>query len=141
MKLFDQFISEGSVHQHHVEPARARALIEEAENRHRFLHTISLVEENANYIVENAYDVLRELIEAQMSFDGYKSYSHEADIAYLCNMGFHEGTMRFADELRRIRNGIKYYGKHTDLAYAKKSLEFLKEHRPKLLAQLRKNKQ
>jgi hypothetical protein len=139
MKHFDQFLIEGSVRAHHREPARAQALIEEAENRHRFAKSIARTEQNANYIVENAYDILRQLIEAHMSEQGYKSYSHEADITYLRKLGCAEGAVRFADELRKIRNGIKYYGKKTDLKYANKVLEFLDEHRPRLLELLRQD--
>lgn len=116
MKPFALFLSDGNVRQRKPNPARARSLQEEAERRSRFLDSISRIEYNVNSLVENAYDILRELIEAKMSLQGYKSYSHEATIAHLGELGFAEGPIRFADELRKVRNGIKYEGKRTELA-------------------------
>jgi len=35
------------------------------------------------YALENAYESIRELIDAILYLDGYKSYTHEGSIAYL----------------------------------------------------------
>jgi len=76
-----------------------------------------------------------ELIRAKMLIDGFKSSgynAHEAEVSYLRNLGFPETDVRFANELRYIRNQIKYYGKITDSEYARKVLEFFDKTYPKL---------
>jgi hypothetical protein len=47
-------------------------------------------------------------------------------------MGFSEPDVRFANDLRYFRNGINYYGKRFDAAYAKQVLQFLEAVYPKL---------
>lgn len=133
MKPFALFLADGSVRTRTPEPSHAHALKDEAENRARFLKTIPSREENANYILENAYDILRAHIEAKMLLAGYKSYSHEATVAYLYEIGGKEGDVRFVDEMRQIRNGIKYDGKKTTLTYAKKAVSFVNAYRGHLL--------
>ena len=50
------------------------------------------------------------MIEALLSLRGYKSYSHEADIAYLRKLDFPESIILSLDRLRRKRHKSKYYG-------------------------------
>ena len=94
---------------------------------------MKLNEKNAKYIVENIYDTLRELIEAKLALNGFKSYSHEATILFLKKFPeFRESEIRFMDNLRRIRNGIKYYGKGVEMDEAKKVIDFSRFILPKL---------
>ena len=133
MMDFEEFLREGLVRMQGKDAARAKNLIAETKNRKRFLESISKMKDNATYIVENVYDIIRELIEAKMSMDGYKSYSHEATVAYLTRLGFHESEVVFIDELRKIRNRIKYYGKSIDFDYALSVLQFLGKIHEKLM--------
>ena len=90
-------------------------------------------EENAEYIVAEVYDVIRELVEARLSLEGYKSYSHEATVLFLKKFkDFSESEIYFLDNLRKIRNGIKYYGKEADAEEARRTLRFLDIMLPKL---------
>lgn len=63
-------------------------------------------------IIENYYEIIKELITALMSVDGYKTLSHEALIAYLKQ--FHKIYTRnelfLIDQLRQTRNKIVYEG-------------------------------
>ena len=54
--------------------------------------------------------------------EGFKSFSHEASIAYLLNKGFSESEISEFDRFRRIRNGIKYYGGDCDATDAKAAI-------------------
>ena len=132
MKDFDEFVREGLVRTQRKDVARARSLVEETRNRTRFLKSIPAAKENASYIVENAYDIIRELIEARLSMDGYKSYSHEATVAYLKKLGFPGSQALFIDDMRKVRNGIKYYGGGATLDYALTVLKFLETAHEKL---------
>ncbi|MDD9953518.1 MAG: hypothetical protein OXR66_04220 [Candidatus Woesearchaeota archaeon] len=128
MKSFEEHTRSNKVRKQRTSPARAKALLQEAAKRYVFIESLEIKEENANYIVENVYDVLRELIEAHMSFEGYKSYSHEANVAYLAEIDFRQRDVYFFDELRKRRHGVKYYGKNVKLDYARKTLQFLQQH-------------
>ncbi len=119
-------------------PAIAKSLIKEAKNRYRFAKSIKLSLENANFIVENCYDVIRELIEAHMRLNGYKSHSHREIVAYFAELNYSRSRMLFLDELRKIRNKIKYKGKQNELEYAKSVVEFVDEIYPELLEDLDK---
>jgi hypothetical protein len=114
-------------------------LIKETERRKAFLRElqskITLSDENANYFIENSYDILIELIRAKLFIDGFKSSgegAHEAEVSYLRNLHLSEAEVRFMDQLRYFRNGIKYYGKCFSKEYAEKVLSFLDSTYPKL---------
>ncbi len=97
---------------------------------------IKLSGTNANYFVENCYDILIELIRAKMYKGGYSTSgkgAHEAEVSYLFKLGFDESDIRFMNELRYYRNGILYYGKKFDVLYAEKVLKFLEKIFPLLL--------
>ena len=132
MKNFDEFIERGIVKIRKKNVERVKSLIEEASKRLNFYNSIPISEKSANYIVENMYDVVRELVEARMLLDGYKSYSHEATVSYLKKLGFSSSEVKFMDELRSIRNQTKYYGHLVNEEYAKKVAEFANKTYPKL---------
>ena len=73
----------------------------------------------------NYYDVLRSIVEAISSLDGYKIYSHEAFTYFLKEKGEDLIAEKF-DRFRKIRNGINYYGKNI-------SIEEVKEHIPEIV--------
>jgi hypothetical protein len=128
MRTFKEFLEQGAVKKKKKDEARARNLLEGAEKRKKVMEKyLPLNEETAVKIVEECYDVIRELLEAKLSNEGYKSYSHEAVISYLENLGFTKEEFVFSDKLREIRNGIKYYGKDVGLEYAKKVKDFLEQ--------------
>ena len=139
LRKFEEFLKEGIIKKQRKDISRARSLIEEAEKRKRFfeeiLNKIKVSDENANYFVENAYDIIMELIRSKLQLDGFKAsgaYAHEAEVAYLRNLNFSEPEVRFANELRYFRNRIIYYGKRFDADYARRVLEFLDRVYPKL---------
>ena len=89
---------------------------------------IKLTNENANMFIENCYDILISLIRAKMIKDGFSSYgdgAHIAEVSYMRILEIPERDVRFMNELRYFRNGIKYYGQKFDKEYAEKVLIFL----------------
>lgn len=130
---FDYFITKGDVKKQVKDLRLARLLLNDSLDRLRFVKGLKLDDENARYIVENTYDVIRCLIEAKFALEGFKSYSHEATILFLKRFPeFKDSEIRFLDELRKIRHGIKYYGKNVELDQAKKVLDFSDSILPKL---------
>ena len=82
--------------------------------------------------MSEVYDLIRELIEAKLSLEGYKSYSHEATIFFLKNFSFNDFEINFLDNLRKVRNKIKYYGKEINTEEALKIIDFMNLILPKL---------
>ena len=132
MKYFEEYLKKGIVKTRKKNIKRVKSLLGEAAKRLKFYNAIPISEESANYIIENMYDVIRELIEAKMLLEGYKSYSHEATVSYLKNLGFSSYEVEFTDELRNIRNQTKYYGHLVNIEYAKKVSEFTNKIYPRL---------
>ena len=132
LRTFEQFLEEGIVRRRSPDSARARSLIDESERRRKFLgemlSRIGLSDANANYFIENSYDILIELLRAKLVSEGFSSSGkggHEAEVSYMRKLGFSEPETRFMNDLRYFRNGIKYYGKIFDKGYGKRVLEFL----------------
>ena len=144
LRNFEEFLKERIVKKQRIDISRAKSLIEEAQKRNVFLSEmrskIKISDENANYFIETAYDIIMELIRAKLLADGFNaagSYAHEAEVSYLRLIGFSEPEVRFTNELRYFRNGIVYYGKRFNSDYANKVIEFLDNTYPKLKQTLR----
>lgn len=126
MRTFKEFLEQGMIKNKRKDEARAKSLVEGAEKRKRVMEKyLPVNQETAVQITEECYDIIRELLEAKLSKEGYKSYNHEAVVAYLEELGFPKDEIVFVDKLREIRHGTKYYGKDVDLEYAKKVKSFL----------------
>lgn len=139
MKIFEDFIKSGEVKKQEKNAILAEALKKSAEKNLNFVRKLEINEENAEHILTDSYDTLRELIEAKLSSDGYKSYSHEATIIYLKKfVEFNEKERYFLDELRKLRNKVKYYGKEASTEEAKKTLNFLNIMYPKIKSLIEK---
>lgn len=100
---------------------KAKSLLKMAEKRLEF------VEENksknkSEFIVENYYEVIKELITSLLSLKGYKSYNHLCLIFFLRKFypQFQEEELELIDQMRRIRNDIMYRGEPIATDYLKR---------------------
>ncbi len=131
MKAFKAFIEEGKVVKKHPDPSEAGSLFAQAKARLEDLRALSLAEANAPFRFEDAYEVLREAIQAFLSLQGYKPYSHEAVFAFALEHGLlSEGRARTADRYREIRNDISYRGKRVTVDEVEEILAFVGEVMP-----------
>ena len=87
---------------------RANALKEMAKNR--FANMSSLKEPYR--IIEEYYEIIKELLTSSMYLQGFKTLSHKALIEYSAKniMSLSTQDMNLIDELRIKRNNIVYYG-------------------------------
>ena len=139
LRDFGHYLREGVIEKRSPDRQRALSLAEKSAKRKRFIENmigkISVSEEDADYFIENCYDVVIGLIRAKLALDGYKSSgkgAHEAEVSYMRNMGFPESDVRFMNELRYFRNGIKYYGNSFGKEYAERVIAFMDRVYPKL---------
>ena len=133
MKEFEDFLKSGDVRKQEKNEILAKALIKSSEKSLKNIRRTKIDELNAESVVSDIYDIIRELIEARLVFEGYKSYSHEATILFLKKFKeFDEYEIDFLDNLRKIRNSIKYYGKEATEENALNTLKFMDSVLPKL---------
>lgn len=126
MRSFKEFLEQGMIKEREKDEARARNLIKSAEKRKSVMEKyLPLNEETAVQVIEESYDVIRELLEAKLCKRGYKRYNREAVVAYSAELGFSEEDVLFVDRLREIRHRTTYYGKSVTSEYAQKVKDFL----------------
>jgi hypothetical protein len=140
LKKFEEFVKSGVVKKQSPDTERALSLLKESEDQKAFFSKVlgfmPFEQVNANYVIATCYDVIMETIRAIMYLNGLKSKdSHEAEVAYLRNLGFSEQDVLFMNDVRYFRNGIKYYGKILDIEYAKKVKAFFDKTYPILAKQ------
>lgn len=91
---------------------RARDLFEIA--KERLKEIIPSLPKNKPYkLIEEYYEVIKEMLTAIMYIDGYKTLSHKKLIEYFSNKYslLDEPQVKLIDNLRRLRNDVVYYGK------------------------------
>jgi uncharacterized protein (UPF0332 family) len=89
------------------------------------------------YILENAYGSMRQAAYALLYQDGYNPSSEKAAISYLKTKGFSESELISFDRFRKIRNGIRHYGRTCDIEDSKEALELAEKVVGKIKGMLR----
>ncbi len=139
MKRFEEFLREGIVYKTTSDVERARNLILQAERKMRSLlenlTKVGITKDNTNDYVEACYDILMFLVRAEMYSSGYVARghgAHEAEVAFVRNIGVVESEVLFLDRIRYFRNGMLYYGTNVDKEYTEKVIVFTKKSYDKM---------
>lgn len=91
--------------------ARARDLLIMSKER---LDIIKIIPEEKTYkIIEEYYEIIKELLTAIMYADGYKTLSNVALIEYFSAnyKDLENNDIKLIDDMRKYRNSTVYYGK------------------------------
>ena len=118
---------------------RAKDLLEMAIDR---LQLLRLIPKNKAYkIIEEYYEIIKELLTAIMYLDGYKTLSHQELIRYFSSnyKELDEKQIKLIDTLRKFRIGIVYYGKKISQEFLINNKEEIKKI-ISILMELVKNK-
>lgn len=104
---------------------RANSLLEMAKERFNDIKK----ESKAYKIIEEYYEIIKELITSLMYLEGLKTLSHKMLIVYLEKNynNFDKSEIFLIDELRKIRNNILYYGQKINENYLINNKEKIKE--------------
>jgi len=100
---------------------RAKSLIETADERIKLIKEIN--EKNCNFVFEDYYTSILELLQAIVVIEGYKITNHVCLGFYLRDILKREDLYLIFDDLRYKRNSLTYYGKRMDFETAKKAVE------------------
>ena len=108
---------------------RARSLVNLARLRYKKISVFD-EEKESSLIVEDYYETIKELITAILFIDGYKTLSHKDLIEYLSlnyKGKFNSADLGLIDQLRKLRNGIVYYGESIESSYIKRNKGHINE--------------
>ena len=105
---FEYYVSKGLVKKRRKNVRLAESLMNSALDRMEFAKQI--LQTKPRYALEMAYEAVIELIDALLALEGFKSWSHEANIAFLSKIGFSDVELRRFDITRKKRHISKYYG-------------------------------
>lgn len=100
---------------------RAKSLIETAKERIEIIKEIN--EKNCNFVFEDYYTSLLELLQAKVIKQGYKILNHLCLGYYLRDILKREDLYLIFDDLRYKRNSLTYYGDRMDFETAKEAIE------------------
>jgi len=123
---FDEFLKKGLVRKSPPDFMLARSLFSTAKKDLQFLRSLEINENSSRKIMANYYEVLRSILEAISSIDGFKIYSHEAFTYFLKQKEEELLSIQF-DRFRKIRNSINYYGKDISIEETKENIKEIEE--------------
>ena len=104
---------------------RAKSLIEIAEQRIALIKEID--ENNCNFVFEDYYTSLLELLQALLIKNGYKVLNHLCLGYYIRDVLKRDDLFRIFDDVRYKRNSLTYYGKRMDFDTCKEAIEKCKK--------------
>lgn len=132
MKSFRYYLEQKEVRRSSPDPQLAASLRKGVKRRLDFISNIK--GEFSMFAAEEAYELLRALLEAKLAEAGYKSYSHVANIAFAEEQRFiTEEETQYINHLRELRNASRYEGKEID----KEDIARILERLPALMKKLR----
>lgn len=94
-----------------IDPGASKAIFTRATKRLDYVKTQKIDQDNASFIFEDIYEVMRECAHSLMIKDGYKPYSHEAVVAFINDRYLKEYGDKLInrfDRYRIIRNNSMY---------------------------------
>ncbi len=104
---------------------RADSLIKTSEERISVIDRIH--EKNCNFVFEDYYTSMLELLQALVIKKGYSVLNHLCLGYYLRDVLKKEDVFRIFDDVKYKRNALTYYGNRMDFETAKASIEQCKE--------------
>ena len=110
MNNFENSLREGFVKKVAVNTLRAKSLIQSSHEAIESAQSIPFEERKLKTIFRELYEGLREFCDALGYFRGYKFLSHEAITHFISDILHEQSLAMHFDRLRKIRNGINYYG-------------------------------
>lgn len=126
---FDNYLRLGKAKKKTPDPEESKALLNKAKDRLEYLNEKGINNKTAKFILEDAYEAVREAAQALMSMKGFKPYSHEATISFIRDFYssyFKEEDIFNFDRFRQLRNNSIYKAVEIEEEDAKSSLLFAK---------------
>ena len=123
---FEDFIKNRKVRKTSFDKGLFDSLIKTSKMDLGYLDSVEITGYSSRKTMSNYYDVMRAYLEALGLKKGYKIYSHEAFTFFLKEINEEVLAIKF-DRLRKIRNGINYYGEDITVEEVKDNIVVIKE--------------
>ncbi len=124
---FKNYLNSGYVKKKTPDTEEAKSLLEKAKNRIQYTKSRDINDKSSQFVLEDAYEAIRESAQALMSIKGFKPYSHEATISFVKEFygsNFSEEEIHKFDRFRQLRNDSVYKAKIVTSGDAKASILF-----------------
>jgi len=128
---WDECVKENDVLASLPDIGRAKSLVETANARVKLIREIN--EKNCNFVFEDYYTSILELLQAITFLKGFKVKNHVCLGFFLRDVLNKETLFRIFDDLRYKRNMLVYYGNRMDYEVCKEAIQKCK----KLLKELK----
>jgi uncharacterized protein (UPF0332 family) len=87
------------------------SILHMTKKRHIFITSVEVNDNNISFIVENYYEIIKELLVALLLEHGLKSKNHQCLITYFHNnYPQYEGESYTILQMNYVRNRLNYYG-------------------------------
>ena len=130
---FEEYIKDGRLVKRTPDPVKAKSLLQSSARQIDEVGKFLLGRASGDIILTTSYTALRQVLEAMAIERGYHAYSHEFYTDFLKHLDEQGLAVQF-DELRKLRNGVEYYGKSVSAQRAKDAFDDIE----RIIATLRK---
>ena len=128
---FEYYEKEKLVEKTSSNPSLAKSLLEKGEIRLGKTLKEKVTEREAALIFEDAYESIRESVQALMQLSKYKPLSHEAVIAFLIKNKYLSGEkINILNNYRILRNKSVYQAEKISVEKCEEAIKFAKEILP-----------
>lgn len=137
LKSLKYYLENNLLKRESKDPQEAQSLLKKAIRRLDFIRPLDITQDNASFIFEDAYEVMRESTQSLMALKGFKPYSHEATIAFVKEFypkEFSEAEINKFNRFRIMRNDSVYKGKPVNVEETKEIMLFAKSYLKKIKA-------
>lgn len=111
-----------------IDKERINSIIEKAEIRLKLAKTIKINEETVSFVVEDYYEVIKELLVAYLLSKGLKSSNHQCLITYFYKENSDcEYEAKLISQLSFYRNRLNYYGETIPISFYEKNKKQFEE--------------
>ena len=110
-----------------VDRDKVKSLIETAKAREKFVNSVGLTNENASFVFENYYEIVKELLIALMLNNGMRSKNHQCLFTFFYDKYNYEAEVNLIKQMNYLRNRLEYYGELIEFSYFKENHKKFKE--------------
>jgi len=123
MKNWKECLESDSSMKRSPDKQKAKSLIETAKGRLNFISDKEISEKSANFIFENHYSSILELLHSLVILEGYKVNNHICLGYFLRDVLNREDLFKIFDDCRFKRNSLVYYGKRMEFEVSKQAIK------------------
>src|SRR3989344_7695036 len=111
-----------------IDEERIKSIIEKSMKRLKRARKTKIAEENADFIVEDYYEVIKELLTAYLLKNGLRSKNHQCLISYFYKQNKnYEKESYIISQMSFFRNKLEYYGEDIPFEFLKNNKEKFEE--------------